>query len=79
MIEVILFFILSFFRWSWLYAGLCRSRNQRTKAIRIDIFVLLAQVFIGFLLEKSDSLLAGLGFILVLITMFESMYLRSKT
>ncbi|OHU88184.1 hypothetical protein BET10_12530 [Pseudoalteromonas amylolytica] len=79
MIEIILFLALSLFRWGWLYAILCKSRNQRTKAIRIDIAVLLVQVFIGFSLERSDSLLAGFGFILVLITMFESMCFRNKT
>ncbi len=70
---------LSFFRWSYLYFILIKSKKNRTKAIRVDILILLLQVFVAVRLENSTHILSDSGFAFVLIAMVESMVIRKKS
>lgn len=78
MIYILIFFMLSICRWLWIYKFLVKKRNFRLFAMRMEILISIVQVVVGGTLERSTSHIATFGFILVLITIFESMRFRTK-
>ncbi|TMS93274.1 hypothetical protein CWB58_09925 [Pseudoalteromonas sp. S201] len=79
MILVLFFMFLSFFRWCYLYFILVKLNRNRVTAIRIELVILLAQVYVAVCFENSTYFLSGAGFAFVLIAMIESMVLRKKS
>jgi hypothetical protein len=79
MVYLTLFFLLSMTRWLYLSKrSSIKLGNQALSVGHVNIAILVMQVGLGAILERSDSGLSKFGFWLVLTALFESIKFRAS-